>query len=270
MHNMGGFECFIGMVVVAALLAIAWHNRARTRDVSQAYTTVARWFHGRIERGNFFTAPVVQIPYNQADFQLSTSVADNGRRCTEIAAEWPDFTTLVRIRSKSLPMSLNRHVLNRVKLDDAEFDRQFLVSSDDESAARSLVTGGVRSAVIMLSRIHGGAIDIRLGHGRMLVQKMAILHQATEISALVRHTMELFDQAMLSRTVGIEFVEQQHLQTIEDAKCPVCCDVITEDLVFCTRCKSPHHRECWIYSGKCATYGCGETQFVIPRVAKPR
>lgn len=267
---MGGFECFIVLVIVAAVLAVAWHNRAHNRDVSQAFATVARWFHGRIERASYFASPVVRIPYNHTELELSTSVAENGRRCTEVAMDWPEFDTHVRILSQSMSQKWMGGPQGKVKLGEPEFERQFVVTSDDANAARTLVTGGVRSAAVMLSRIHGGAIDVRFGGGRLLVQKLSVLDQASELSALVRHAMELFDQAMLSRTVGIEFVEQLQLQSIDDAKCPVCCDDIAEDLVFCGRCKTPHHRECWIYSGKCSTYGCGETQFVVPKVAKPR
>jgi hypothetical protein len=97
-----------------------------------------------------------------------------------------------------------------------------------------------------------------------------VLDQPSELSAFVRHTMDLYDQAMLSRSVGIEFVRHTQVESLEDAKCPVCGDTIHDDLVHCGRCKTPHHRECWVYCGKCATYGCGETQFVIPRIAKPR
>jgi hypothetical protein len=157
-----------------------------------------------------------------------------------------------------------------MRLGESDFERQFTIESSDESVARGLLTGGVRAALVMLARIRTGPIVVTFERAQLVVQKLATLDKSAELSAFVRHTMELYDQAVLSRSTGIEFVEQMSLQSIDDAKCPVCCDVIEDDLVFCGRCKSPHHRECWHYSGKCATYGCGETQYVIPRVAKPQ
>ena len=41
-----------------------------------------------------------------------------------------------------------------------------------------------------------------------------------------------------------------------------------EELVFCGRCKTPHHRECWLYAGRCSVFGCGETQFRVPQRAR--
>lgn len=40
--------------------------------------------------------------------------------------------------------------------------------------------------------------------------------------------------------------------------CPVCGDPMTARVVFCVRCRTPHHAECWAYVGQCSTYGCRE------------
>jgi hypothetical protein len=49
----------------------------------------------------------------------------------------------------------------------------------------------------------------------------------------------------------------------EAAKCPVCaCSIFegAEDdpVVWCKRCNTPHHADCWQYNGGCALYGCRE------------
>lgn len=41
--------------------------------------------------------------------------------------------------------------------------------------------------------------------------------------------------------------------------CPFCITRLTDDkeVVVCASCKSPHHKECWVYNlDKCATFGC--------------
>jgi len=40
--------------------------------------------------------------------------------------------------------------------------------------------------------------------------------------------------------------------------CQVCGTTMEERVVFCAKCKTPHHEECWIYNGACSTYGCRE------------
>lgn len=39
--------------------------------------------------------------------------------------------------------------------------------------------------------------------------------------------------------------------------CGVCGSSMSEDIVYCDRCGTPHHRRCWEYNGRCATYACG-------------
>src|SRR5882672_4695978 len=41
-----------------------------------------------------------------------------------------------------------------------------------------------------------------------------------------------------------------------EGRCPVCTARLSEPLIRCDSCRSPHHRECWEYLGRCATYGC--------------
>lgn len=47
----------------------------------------------------------------------------------------------------------------------------------------------------------------------------------------------------------------------EAAKCPVCACTIFENaeedpVVWCKRCNTPHHGDCWQYNGGCGLYGC--------------
>lgn len=38
--------------------------------------------------------------------------------------------------------------------------------------------------------------------------------------------------------------------------CRVCGTELTGELVTCESCQTPHHKDCWEYWGRCATYGC--------------
>lgn len=265
-----GLPCFLLLIGVAIAVVIVWYHRARTRDAQQAFSSVARWFHGRVDKDGWFGAPVVRIPYNHATVVVSLGVGENNRQCTQAVIAWHEFTEPVRVFSKQAGM---RTFAKRssIRTGDAEWDRSFVVDTTDPRAAQALLTGGVRSAVVMLSRIRrSGGVDVRFEAGELIVQKLMVLDQSSELTAFVRHVMEIFDQALLARSTGIEFVDHLQAQVIEDAKCPICGDRIEDDLVFCNRCKTPHHGECWHYNGKCATYACGELSYSAPRVAKPR
>lgn len=43
--------------------------------------------------------------------------------------------------------------------------------------------------------------------------------------------------------------------------CQICGTGMEERVVWCARCRTPHHRECWDYTGMCSTFGCREIRF---------
>jgi hypothetical protein len=51
--------------------------------------------------------------------------------------------------------------------------------------------------------------------------------------------------------------------------CKVCGDEIHEQMVVCRRCKTPHHLDCWQYTGSCSVFGCRETKYLQPAVGEP-
>jgi hypothetical protein len=44
--------------------------------------------------------------------------------------------------------------------------------------------------------------------------------------------------------------------------CPVCAWALTDAVVRCDRCRTPHHEECWRYVGQCSAYACKGKGFV--------
>lgn len=43
--------------------------------------------------------------------------------------------------------------------------------------------------------------------------------------------------------------------------CQVCATGMSAARVFCAKCRTPHHEECWLYNGQCSTFGCREIRF---------
>lgn len=47
--------------------------------------------------------------------------------------------------------------------------------------------------------------------------------------------------------------------------CPVCAGAVDErERVFCPRCETPHHRDCYGYNQGCAIFGCNPEQLATP------
>ena len=42
----------------------------------------------------------------------------------------------------------------------------------------------------------------------------------------------------------------------EGARCLVCRDPLSGDVIHCGRCHTPHHRACFTYVGGCSIYAC--------------
>ena len=50
--------------------------------------------------------------------------------------------------------------------------------------------------------------------------------------------------------------------TRQDGVCQICGTGGGERWVRCAKCETPHHEDCWSYTGTCSTYGCGEVRYV--------
>ena len=58
---------------------------------------------------------------------------------------------------------------------------------------------------------------------------------------------------------GIEWVEGASPGTGE---CQVCGAELRAGVVLCASCRTPHHEDCWRYTGECSTFACRERRFV--------
>jgi hypothetical protein len=55
-------------------------------------------------------------------------------------------------------------------------------------------------------------------------------------------------------------VQMEELQMQSEGTCQVCGTSMKTGTVRCETCRTPHHRECWKYLGRCSTYACKGTR----------
>jgi hypothetical protein len=61
---------------------------------------------------------------------------------------------------------------------------------------------------------------------------------------------------------GVHVPETATMQVDAAAgECQVCLEKMVSRVVYCAKCRTPHHEECWSYMGMCSTYGCREIRF---------
>lgn len=149
-----------------------------------------------------------------------------------------------------------------VETGDEEFDQVFQVRTNDHKLAMQLLTDSVKWKLSELRSLAGDLLIVKIEQGRLFVNCSQWFTTGRDLLDFVQGSLELFDQLMLPRAEGLEFVRQNQAAVIEDIRCPICSDDVMHEMVVCRRCKTPHCAECWEYNGKCATFACMEDRCI--------
>jgi hypothetical protein len=270
-------ECLAVFLVLVILIGVtmtfASQAHAGAERWSRAFLNLARKHGGWYTSGGWFGRPSVRFYYGGTMAVVeSLTVGRSRRRYLQIRMNFPE----PKFRCEAFPRRLEARTPLRGMADSRTgfhaFDTEYTLRCDQESEGKRFFSDGVQ---LQLNRIRYllGNDDVYLSVylGLLLIKKEFPRHASIDqIEDIVQFALELYDQAMLTRTTAIEFLEHQTLSTIDQCVCMVCGEELIEDVVLCRRCKTPHHRDCWAYYGACSTYGCKEAEFVIPRVAQPR
>ena len=269
-------ECVgLGLVILVAavLVAVYWSVRAQSRmDVwNQAFAVVSRRFGGQLSLGGWFHQPQWRLQYGDTFVRLTTYTVGRGgnsTRMVELIAQFPDS----HCRLEAYPRSADTSLLSLpidlppVLLAGDDFASAWTILASDEAQARVLLSQQVRFHLQQLRRTpEWSDVSLSIRTGWLVLRRKWTSTRPSDLETFVELALGLVDQIQLTRTVGIDFVEEGQVKVIDDARCLVCGEGLVIDLVYCRRCKTPHHRECWDYSGGCSTYGCRETQFLIPQ-----
>lgn len=270
-------EClliFFALLVFATLLiraAASGDSRSARRN---SYQRLARQFSGRFTPGGLFGQPRVRFRYGDT-FAVLTEAPSRGLYpgvCTQVQIQWsaPRFRAEIACRSESKrPPSVRS--LEFIASGDAEFDRRLVIRGSDEKEVREFLSDGVRWQLLRLLEQAGDEhLYIEIGGGQLCIQKLVPIRSIAALKLFVEHALALYDQAMITRAVGIEFIESGEVAALEHVICKVCGEEIEGDeMVYCQRCKTPHHKECWQYAGACSVYGCLEKNYRRPQAATP-
>lgn len=268
-------ECIFGfIVVVVALSALMMFGVGQFVGLSksQAYSLLAKKYHGELTRGYIFGRPKVRFRYGTEPFCVwAPTVGDSSHVVvTQIECKWPDqaffcevFTSGFPVTKSTVPMSTRTNWLSKI-------NGHFCVRTNDERLAERFLSEGVQWELAKLLAIRADhQMYLGVERGKLCIRKLGHLKRFEYLDEFTLVGLELFDQAMLTRSEGIEFLDAGAAQIIDEARCQVCGEDILSDMVFCRRCKTPHHLDCWQYNGSCSIFGCQETRYAVPVVANP-
>ncbi len=269
-------ECLLTFLflLVAAIFLVgsvtnSYANRSRRRFV---YESLARRYAGSRVPGGFLNPMTLQLRYGdtRASLRETSSSWPYRQTCTELTIAWPDFAFRCEILPRKVVVGFPAdRYRSEFATGDAAFDDEFVVNGTDEKATRQLVRDGVRWQIRRISQLfYSNSVCILIQFGQIIVRKPDSLWKLDDLQLFVERSLELYDQIMLTRASGIEFLDSDEAQTLEDVICPVCGETIARQLVFCRRCKTPYHADCWEFVGACSVYGCGERRCLSPQSAR--
>lgn len=267
-------ECFVTFVVLVmlftALVVVMAVAQTRADRRNQAFYQLAQRFNGACRPAGWFRSGSVRFRYGTTHATLFSHSGRPHGPATFFQLEWPDQRLNMEVVSCEPSASALARDASRLLVGADSFDGNYTVRAWDAREAKLWLSEGVRWQIERLRHFsEPQEVQIVVMQGRLTVKKFGLLRRFDELFEFCQLGLELYDQAMLTRSVGIEFVKEEEAQPIREAMCQVCGDNIVSEMVFCRRCKTPHHLDCWQYYGACSTYGCRETVFVTPRMAGP-
>jgi hypothetical protein len=269
-------ECVVvSLLLIASFVALTFALLAGASrgQWKETFKHVAKRFHGTLHSGGWFQAPCVWLRHGEAQARLTISrLRGSEDRYLEFTIQqrsvaWRCEIFYDQTRESLLP---RQRGLLPLEPNGDDFRRRWHVLAEDAEATQALLSDGVRLAIEWLWRQPILAeTTISLSPDWLVVRKVWNSGRGADVEAFVERALALSDQINLSLASDIEFVAGDQPQLLENARCGVCGESLASEIVICRRCNTPHHLDCWQYSGGCATYGCGGRECIAPAVALP-
>lgn len=268
-------EClFVALFLVVGFFAliialIAGAGRSFWND---GFQHVARRFHGTLHSGGWFQPPTVWFKHGAAQARLTiVPLRDNsGEDCLSLAIEQREIATRIEIfraGTRAILLPLRRDLVSP-EVAGGDFSRHWQVLTDEAQTLPKRITDGVRLTLDWFWNQPAPAeTTISLSPGWFVARKVWKSPRGADLEVFVERACALADQFNLAAAEGVEFVANQQPQLLEDARCGVCGENLACEIVICRRCHTPHHADCWQFTGRCSTYGCGCTDFARPAAA---
>ena len=271
-------EClfvFIAIIVgVFFLVGLGSRRSPRSGRVMGAYRRLAQRHGGMCHRSGWFSYPNVEFNHRSVRAQIRVSTAATslvGRgAATQMIIPWPDSGFVCEVRYPRLDQPAPPdNGLRDMNISQSGMSHYYAIRGTDQAAMIEALNDVVHWQIEKIRRTPpSGSLCVQFLPSRLTITKAYTIHHYRDLERFVDESLELYDQIMLTRSRGIEFTEQHLAQVLDEVICRVCGEEILENLVFCRRCKTPHHRECWQYNGVCSVFACGETHFQAPSGAQ--
>ncbi len=270
---MEGF-IFVIFVVVIIIIFVVVNTAKQRQELTGAYQRLASHYRGTCEPGGWLTRPSAHFTHGGSWVRINiySTGGEDPTYYTQAHFQWPESHLRCEVYPEGMWSRVGKLMgMEDIEIGSPEFDRAYIIKGSDPATLRNLLTPPVQWQIDSLRRFLGnGDIYVSLSGGTLLVKKLSLMKRFDQLQHFVQLAIELYDQAVLTLEQGIEFVERTQPPKAAEVICQICGEPITSEVVFCRRCKTPHHRDCWEYYGACSTYGCRETRYLLPKPKRGR
>jgi hypothetical protein len=149
-----------------------------------------------------------------------------------------------------------------VRIGDTKFDREWTISARPESFVGRIFLEERREQVMAsVRRIERfAAPSIEITRDTLIVRVNGLMRREDDLMDLAQTAIDFVGYVFrLGPEEGISWVASTDG---DPGLCPVCATALAEGVIFCDKCKTPQHEECWVYVGQCSTYACKGKRFV--------
>lgn len=275
------------MVVVLCVLFIwplwlRFFGPTRNRLTREIAEPLAKRFHGQLVTGWFRRLVTFEHGSHTAIFRRGTARTPFRGTYHELSLPWPDPTTWLELvyDPSSKPNSTDASHLATLlaslrsegNSETHEFSRIWQLRQLHPLESRILLDQSVRAHLESLRRQDNSIVPISFAihAGFVVMRKKSTDTKINSIERFIRAALSVYDQLRIHLEQDIEFLDAEIITPLAKVDCQICGETIDSGLVYCQRCQTPHHRDCWVYNGTCSIYGCGETNYVEPRIGTMR
>lgn len=267
-------EClatFLLFFVVACWLFATMASRLLRRSKERnALLSVARQFGGHYAPGRFFSKSSARFRYGETWAMVThgrSSGPLNGK-CLQVKVHWAHSGVACELTTRSDSPNSPRPRPHWPEVPvDSRLAQSFRITGRDAADTRQLLTSGVCWQLERLAKLGSNPqLHVLIRDGVILVEKPWPEIRGELLAPFIQGVLEFHDQCALAKAAGIQFLATEEAQPLDHVLCKICGEEIREQMVVCRRCKTPHHQECWEYSGACSVFGCRETAYFVPPV----
>jgi hypothetical protein len=239
----------------------------------QTFQRFAELYDGQSHDRQLFESPKVSFTWHGSRALLSIYEASEteARFYTQITFTVPEgWGRRLEIFPQRFQEGDVRYLnVDDIQVGDAEFDPRWVVKSDDAPFAKEFLDAKTRQAVEDLRSLVGNdRLLVSLNGSRLMVRKQEILSKFDDLVVFAELASHVCDRVLQfwQRQSGIEIMDEPASSAAEavDPTCQVCGAKIPGEVrVYCRRCRTPHHKDCWEFNGQCSTYACGEKRNML-------